>query len=197
MSSFWGPLHKRGTGGCQHSDYTHLLRFTQTGTNTDGAATGTLELLHKGEKDVVARDTQSFSGGTGYLGGRGKANEVPAPSGTYFVNLKSVLAQPSRHFNPQTGETYPTTGIEDLTNYTPAMKEAWGTLRARLNPSKENSGNELYRGIYLHGQLTMRKLPSATWGCICSPDQNVLKSLFNLSKQQPGGIVPAVVRTKK
>ncbi|HHU35551.1 MAG TPA: RHS repeat-associated core domain-containing protein, partial [Bacteroidetes bacterium] len=57
-----GKSCKRGSKGCTHSDYTHLLVFEKTGTNKYGAATGNLTLYGKGYGDQVAR-SEAFQGG--------------------------------------------------------------------------------------------------------------------------------------
>lgn len=125
-----------------------VLGKMEVATNRDGAAVGTLELLHKGENDVVAQDTMSFSGGTGYNGGRGRDFEVPAPNGTYFINLVLTVAEPGKNFNPRSQVTVPTTGIEDLVKLPAKYEGILGMIRARLNPSPENIGNPLFDRIY-------------------------------------------------
>lgn len=74
-----GEACERGSEGCIHSDYTHLLKIEKTGKYKNGAEIEKLTLYGNGEDEILAT-------GTGYTGST-QYHLRTTPNGDYEINL--------------------------------------------------------------------------------------------------------------
>jgi RHS repeat-associated protein len=180
-----GSKYTDAEGHKYKSKYTHLLVFQKTGTNAEGAATGTL-YLYKQNK-LIAWPSAAFSGGHGF---------TIIPNGTYTVNLAipkeirgdSSVLKPGDPSHPEAGrELRQVYGLQEIPK--PIYDEAgnglnarweWGSRRAALNEPNSNMPIE-YRGNYLHGK---ERPGDYTHGCICDTSEQTLDALMLLNPRE-------------
>jgi hypothetical protein len=181
-----GSKFKDAQGQIHKSKFEYLLVFQKTGTNDQGAATGTL-YFYKQNK-LIAWPSAAFSGGHGFS---------IIPNGTYTINLaipketrgdSSVLKPPSDPNHPEQGREFrqvyglqqiPDTVYDERGNGLNARWE-WGSERAALNEPNANMPIE-YRGNYLHGK---QRPGDYTHGCICDRSEQSLDALMLLNSKQ-------------
>ncbi len=185
-----GDACKKGSKGCNHSDYNYLLQFKKTGTNEFGAATGTLTLFGKGYGDVLAQST-AFSGGPD-----SPAHSDPIPNGTFKMQLLFSRILSSLSIDPSTWGLKPDYGIQTIQPFTEQETRfdftyEWGDIRAALNHS--DNGDPHFQGNYLYGK---NRAGDYTHGCICERSETVLKLLLQQSQKTPGIMVPTEVKTE-
>ncbi|QOY86797.1 RHS repeat-associated core domain-containing protein [Paludibaculum fermentans] len=140
-----GDPCKKGSEGCNHSDYTMLLRIQKTGKYAkDGAEIEKLTLLGAGEDDVLAT-------GTGYTGKLG--TYMTTPNGDYEINLNRRGGLQSQYFLqvPQGYVLGPYPGIQRVGPVTIRdqvfdARNDWGEYRADLIGPKGPTA------FYLHGK---------------------------------------------
>jgi RHS repeat-associated protein len=180
-----GSKYTDSEGHKYKSNYTHLLVFQKTGTNAEGAATGTL-YLYKQNK-LIAWPSTAFSGGHGL---------TIIPNGTYTINLTiakethgdSSVLKPGNPAHPEEGrELRQVYGLQEIPD--PIYDEAgnglngrweWGSRRAALNEPNANMPVE-YRGNYLHGK---ERPGDYTHGCICDRSEQTLDALMLLNSRE-------------
>jgi RHS repeat-associated protein len=173
------------------SNFTHLLLFERTGTNSQGAVTGTLKLY---EQNKVIATANAFSGGN---------RNVDIPPGNFMIRLdirgkadSAAALKPPDPNNPTARELKQFYGIQEIA---PVIHDEqgralnarweWGSIRATLNEEPGEKSPE-YQGNYLHGK---QRPGDYTHGCICNRDEHILNILLGLDyKQVPK--VPVVVR---
>ncbi|WP_321475968.1 RHS repeat-associated core domain-containing protein [uncultured Paludibaculum sp.] len=175
-----GDACKKGSEGCNHSDYTLLLRIQKTGKYAkDGAEIEKLALLGAGEDDVLAT-------GTGYTGKLGTF--MTTPNGDYEINLNRRGGLQSQYFLqvPQGYVLGPYPGIQRVGPVTIRdqvfdARNDWGDYRANLVGPKGATA------FYLHGKLDyFDHGRTYTHGCTTEPLQNVLKVIFRLDPKGVG-----------
>jgi RHS repeat-associated protein len=147
------------------SKYTGLLVAQRTGTNAKGAATYNLTLYDQNK--VVGTGT-AFSGGAGHN---------PVKDGNYQI---LTAHDPTKPTAPSPGDpdnnppvSYSTQQIDRTANsYAEAVFQAYGPIRARLNPL---SGRDA--GDYFHGQFNGY---GWTHGCLCyGTDTRMIDYIWN------------------
>jgi RHS repeat-associated protein len=181
-----GDPCKRGSKGCSHSDYTHLVVFQQTGTNKYGAATGTLTLYGHGYDDKIAQSA-AFSGGAPEKG--------PVPAGTFTIRLDirdTADASDIRQL-PGGAELRQFYGIQQIPGNVGGydVQWEWGSIRAALNEARGETRPD-FLGNYLHGKS---RPDDYTHGCIAERSETILKLLLQMDpKRTPA--VPVDVRRK-
>jgi len=163
------------------SNFTHLLVFERTGTNSQGAATGTLKLY---EQNKVIATANAFSGGN---------RNVEIPPGNFMIRLDiRGKADSLEAVKPNGRELKQFYGIQEIAPWIPGSgnhRWEWGSVRAALNEEPGEKRPE-YQGNYLHGK---QRPGDYTHGCICNRDEHILNILLGLDyKQVPK--VPVVVR---
>ena len=156
------------------SSYQYLLTFRKTGTNKEGATTGTLTLFGNDGGKAVA-SAQVFSGGNG---------NGAIPNGEYMMRLdiRGIASGPN-DLKANGQELKQFYGIQDIASqiqmpsggFGNAQWE-WGSIRIALNHA--NNGNDAFQGNFLHGKERPRDY---THGCICNRSDNVLREIRNLS----------------
>jgi len=185
-----GDPCKKGSKGCNHSDYAYLIQFQKTGTNQYGAATGTLTLYGKGYDDIKGQSTV-FSGGP-----NSPAKSDPIPNGTYALQLLFSKVLSGQSMDPRTLGLTPNFGIQTIQPFEEQEMKfdftwEWGDIRAALNHS--DNGNKNFQGNYIHGK---ERPDDYTHGCICERSETILKLLLQQSQQKPsaGSMIPVVVK---
>lgn len=168
----WHPgktyTRKDGQGNEQtyNSSYAGFLYAQQTGTDAQGAATYKLTLYNQ---DKVVGTATAFSGGAGF---------DPIKDGNYQI---LTTHDPTRPTDPSPGDpennppaSYQTQQIDRTLNpYAEAVFQAYGPIRARLNPL---SGRDI-GGYYFHGQFDGR---GWTHGCLCyGTDTRIIDYIWN------------------
>jgi RHS repeat-associated protein len=156
------------------SSYQYLLTFQKTGTNKEGATTGTLTLYGNDQGKAVA-SAQVFSGGNG---------NGAIPNGEYMMRLDirgSATTMADMKANGQELKQF--YGIQDISG---GIRDAngdllnnrweWGSIRISLNHA--NNGDDAFQGNYLHGK---ERPGDYTHGCICNRSENVLREIRNLN----------------
>jgi RHS repeat-associated protein len=174
-----GNACKRGTQGCNHSDYNYLLIIQKTGHVTaDGADEALITL--KGPRDkVLINQAYAFSGGN-----VDNSYHVSTPNGRYEINL-NIRGGPETNRSTPDGELVAHAGLQVIAgfHYDPVVRDVimaqneWGTLRANLS---RLDGTPTH--FYLHGKELDR---ASTHGCICNRDESVLRAIFKLD---PNGV---------
>jgi len=162
------------------SNFTHLLRFQKTGTNSSGATVGTLTLFNQNK---AVATSLAFSGGNG-------SSAIPNGSFTIRLDIRGN-ANSSAALKPSQTELQQFYGIQqiapsivDNAGIARNARWEWGSLRAALNEPPGTTQVD-FLGNYLHGK---ERLGDYTHGCICERSEAVLNSLFGLDP----GLVPAV-----
>jgi RHS repeat-associated protein len=173
------------------SNFTHLLVFERTGTNSQGALTGTLKLY---EQNKVIATANAFSGGN---------RNLDIPPGNFMIRLdirgKADSADDLKPVNPRRPNDRELKQFYGIQEIAPVIYDEqrrplngrweWGSIRASLNEEPGENRQE-YRGNYLHGK---QRAGDYTHGCICNRDEHILNILLGLDyKQVPK--VPVVVR---
>jgi RHS repeat-associated protein len=174
-----------GNAQSSHSDYTNLIVYSESSQNGK-TTTGTVTLYGNDggftKSNIMAQDTVAFSGGA-----EGRGSVV---LGNYEINL-------NRHGGVSTNAivgTFPQfylgqfrNGIQNIGTIdiggggTASFTPQWGDFRANLIPLQGQPSDQ-----YLHGKgLYFTEGLSVTHGCIATPYQNVLKTLFKLD---PSGV---------
>ena len=150
------------------------ITYIKTGTNSEGALKGDLNLL---DGSTVVKQSVAFTGGHSFN---------PIDDGRYRLRL-DIRGDESTNKANDDGTLQPFYGIQKVGTNVKApngstfnMQVEWGTIRARLNPS----GGAPDRGEYLHGKT--RPL-DYTHGCICDRTETILKYLWDL-RNPPVGI---------
>lgn len=175
-----GPC-KKGAKGCNHSDYTHLLVATPTGTNNDGATTYSLTLYN--QKDVAFQ-------GEAVSGGRLNRGPQKSPTKPGNYEMRTDVRDNGRLVTgyDSTGNPPAQYGIQRIPNQqvpgpwgadnAPYM--IYGPVRLRLY-SLDGRGDR--DGYYLHGDPQGGR---ATWGCLsyCSTGNRLGEYLWNLRPYQ-------------
>lgn len=141
-----------GNSQTMTSKYTGLLVAVRTGSKANGAATYKLTLY---DQNKVVGSGNAFSGGAGYN---------PIKDGNYQI---LTTHDPSKPTAPDPGDpdnnptvSYSVQQIDRTLNpYAEAVFQAYGPIRARLNPT---SGPDA--GAFFHGQFDGR---GWTHGCLC------------------------------
>jgi RHS repeat-associated protein len=154
------------------SDYTHLVVFEKTGTNAEGAETGTLTVY---DQDKAVLTATAFSGGGG---------SDAIPDGTFMIRLdirgkadgpdalKANQQELKQFYGIQ--EIAPT--ITDANGVARDARWEWGSRRAALNePAGETRAG--YLGNYLHGK---NRPGDYTQGCVCDRSGAALGYLSTL-----------------
>jgi RHS repeat-associated protein len=179
---------KKGTKGCHHSDYTHLLVFQKTGMNREGAATGTLT-LYGNDRGQAIMSSPVFSGGHG---------ADPAGDGKYRVNLGRLETLTARDILTGIGENglrygylgahY---GVQELPESLMGATSPWGSIRARLNEWVAGALGvpENMKGLFLHGS---RDRLDYTNGCLCERSENILRWVRDTAKNKTPGVFPTI-----
>jgi RHS repeat-associated protein len=179
---------KKGTKGCHHSDYTHLLVFQKTGTNREGAATGTLT-LYGNDKGQAIMSSPVFSGGHG---------ADPAGDGKYRINLGRLETLTARDILTGIGQNglrygyldahY---GVQELPESLMGATSPWGSIRARLNEWVAGALGvpENMKGLFLHGS---RDRLDYTNGCLCERSENILRWVRDTAKNKTPGVFPTI-----
>jgi RHS repeat-associated protein len=155
-----GEACEQGSKGCIHSDYTHLLVVTSTGTDRQkGAAKFQLTLYNQ--------DRQVYQG-EGYSGGRdSEGNMHPAiDAGNYLMRTDIRDEHGPRSYNDE-GNPPAQYGIQMIPNEKlPGPRGLandpyliYGPIRLRLAPADGKRD----RGLYLHGDP---QNACATFGCL-------------------------------
>jgi hypothetical protein len=180
-----GDPCKKGSTGCRHSDYTHLIVFQAT-SHEHGTAFGTVTLYGNnggfGSSNVLAKDDVAFSGGAD--------GRLPIRSGNFEINLNNhggietnrAVSQmdPSLaafHNGIQDVSTKVDMGYDSWAN----MQEQWGPERAHLIPLQGQDDE-----TYLHGkELYFEQGLDVTHGCIATPYHKVLDWIFEMD---PNGV---------
>lgn len=181
-----GDPCEKGTTGCRHSDYTHLIVFQQTGTNKYGAATGNLTLYGRGYDDKIAR-SPAFSGGAP---GKG-----PVPEGTFTIRLdiRDTADPLDLRMTAGGAELKQFYGIQqipaDVGGYD--VRWEWGAIRAALNEARGET-RSAYQGNYLHGK---NRPGDYTHGCIAERSEQILRILLQMDPKLTRA-VPVDVRRK-
>jgi RHS repeat-associated protein len=142
--------------------YRYLLEFTKTGTNSAGAATGTLTF--KDEQTVKWSVTGAFSGGA-------DSAHLETPNGTYTMNLgkRSTLTTSGLVAVEGGVGLRPITGVQFIPASVPFgggqvhERGPWGDTRIALEPQPGESGNR-FNNMYLHSQYSPT---GVTHNCIC------------------------------
>ncbi|MBL8233669.1 MAG: RHS repeat-associated core domain-containing protein [Bryobacterales bacterium] len=183
-----GEACKKGTKGCHHSDYTHLLVFQKTGTNREGAATGTLT-LYGNDRGRAIMSSQIFSGGHG---------AEAAGEGKYRINLGRLETLTARDILTGIGENGlrygylgPHYGVQELPESLMGAASPWGSIRARLNEWVAGALGvpENMKGLFLHGS---RDRLDYTNGCLCERSENILRWIRDTAKNKTPGVFPTI-----
>ncbi|MFC5865339.1 RHS repeat-associated core domain-containing protein [Acidicapsa dinghuensis] len=156
------------------SSYQYLLTFQKTGTNKEGATTGTLTLYGNDQGKAVAT-AQVFSGGNG---------NGAIPNGEYMMRLDirgSATTMADMKANGlELKQFYGiqdiSAGIRDANGDLLDNRWEWGSIRISLNHA--NNGDDAFQGNYLHGK---ERPGDYTHGCICNRSENVLREIRNLN----------------
>jgi RHS repeat-associated protein len=175
----------RGSEGCHHSDYTHLIVFQAT-SQRHGTAFGTVTLYGNNggfvSGNILAKDDIAFSGGAD--------GKPPIQSGNFEINLRKHggvgTNRALSHMDASLAAYHD--GIQDIGTHVDMgysswvnMQEQWGPMRAHLIPLQGQDDE-----TYLHGkQLYFEMGLDVTHGCIATPDHNVLGKIFELD---PNGV---------
>lgn len=153
-----------------NSKYTGLLVAERTGTNAKGATTFKYTLY---DQNKVVGTGSGFSGGRDEAGGF----HNPIRDGNYQI---LTAHDPSKPTAPQPGDpdnnppvSYRIQEIDrTLNGYAEAVYQAYGPIRARLNPL---NGPDV--GDYFHGQFNGR---GWTHGCLCyGTDPRMINYMWN------------------
>jgi RHS repeat-associated protein len=183
-----GKACKGGTKGCRHSDYTQLIVFQKTGTNKNGAATGTLTLYGEGYTDIIAQ-SEAFSGG--YPGTK------PIPEGTFTIRLdisdtvdiSDIQRMPNGAKLKQFYGIQQIPPKEDIGGWD--VQWEWGSIRAALNEARGETRPE-FQGNYLHGKT---RPGDYTHACIAERSEKILRLLLQ-ENPRTSPRIPVDVRGK-
>jgi len=178
-----GDPCKKGTRGCNHSDYTHLLVVTRTGTDRrTGAGQFRLTLYNQDRK---AAEVDGYSGSS-------RRGQDPIQDGEYRINLG--IRNPAPTTFRSDGNPPADWGVQDvpdrgysgpsgLPNNAPYL--IYGPIRARLNPVSV-PGLDRDRGLYLHGDPQNAQ---CTWGCLSYGNSQSIVRFLQTSRQGAAGVV--------
>jgi hypothetical protein len=172
---------KKGSKGCYHSDYTHMLVIQKTGGKTeDGAAKIKYSLYGNADPKTIKpiKVSYGFSGSFKY---------ESTPNGDYEINL-NMRGGPETESLAFDGSLAAYDGIQRLGpfQYYGAWYTArgdWGDLRANLNDMRTGK----HTPYYLHGKQNFFDY-HVTWthGCSSEPSQRVLQEIFKLDPHGVG-----------
>jgi len=155
--------------------YRYLLVFSKTGTNANGAATGTLTLF---DQNTQVFSATAFSGGVdsahGGLSNGGYMIRLDLPQGTAGASDVGRVANYA-FLLPEYGVQHIPSSI-DVDGNSLNFQGLWGSTRIRLNemPGETSEG---YLDNYLHGRTNIGDF---THNCICNRSEDMINKLLEL-----------------
>jgi RHS repeat-associated protein len=170
-----GATYKDANGKTYTSNYTHFLSVQAVGEQENGATIFQTTLYNQ-NKPVHSH--LSTSGGETH-------HRIPA--GNYFINADRKYSGPV-YVNPNSalGNPHSFYGIQMIPNedFGVAVRDAYGPIRAYLNPLDIRNAPPSMLGNYYHGQATHRG--GVTHGCLCyGQDSTILNYLWKQTGQIP------------
>lgn len=182
-----------------NNGYSNLVKFTVSGTNSEGAQYGNIQIWNQNKLELTSNYV--FSGNNNY------SSTPAADEGTYFMRLDIRDANGPKNMNADESNPEAAWGIQKIPQPTliPTRNNpnsAWdinasyGNGRIRLIPSDEVKQNnmKLYgysdRGLYLHG-----KQDSHFWthGCVCDKTEAIFNYYWNGAGQNHRQKTPFVI----
>jgi RHS repeat-associated protein len=174
--------------------YAYLMVVTLQSVDKNGVSHYSVNLYYQNEKKPVASGT-AFSGGAPKKGG-GQYSSIP--DGNYMIKATSDMHHPApTEQNPQSADNNPMPdyGIQPVPDsssngYLHAVWEAYGPMRARLNPMSPGMGDS----FYFHGQQPDANHAGSTSGCLSyGTDDTVISAIWNTNSNVPVSIGTPVV----
>lgn len=164
-----------GKPAVARNGHEYLAVYEITGTNDEGAATGTVTVFHQNE--AVVRSSAVFSGGN--VSG---TYYEPIVKSTYYMRLgirdidgPNQINEAQNNPVPFYGiQLIPYRGFEQYGIYWVVQNE-WGAGRIYLNHPLEQVDPNKWGGNYLHGKFAER---NTTHGCACDKTEAVFNYLW-------------------
>jgi RHS repeat-associated protein len=174
--------------------YAYLMVVTLQSVDKNGVSHYSVNLYYQNEKKPVASGT-AFSGGAPKKDG-GQYSSIP--DGNYTINATPDMHHPApTQQNPQSADNNPMPdyGIQPVPDsssngYLHAVWEAYGPMRARLNPMSPGMADS----FYFHGQQPDANHAGSTSGCLSyGTDDTVISAIWNTNSTVPVSIDTPVV----
>jgi hypothetical protein len=180
-------INTKGKEVTTKKGYDYLVTFKATGTNSEGAKTGTITVFNQDK--AVVKVNNAFSGGT-------TVGLLPTKKGNYIMNLSVRDLDGPQKMNAAKDNPEPAWGIQKIPDrYLTEggvkydVGGAYGGGRIRLMEADENLNvtSTQVHGYYLHGKYDAHNY---THGCVCDKTETVFSYFWSGGGKDVRGYVP-------